>query len=262
MVVVMTFVVRDGSPQAPALLLIHGSGACGACFAPMIPALAGRRHVVRVDLPGCGKSPPAASYDVAGQAERVAAVLDELGLRQVVVAGHSSGGYVAVALAEQRPDLVGSLALISTGPSVDALLPQPLLLRALLAPPLGPALWAVRPDAWIRAGLRATAVRPMEVPDELVAGVRGITYRTMRTVLRCYAAYLAERSVPDRLAQLGIPVLAIFGTADPRWDPASAQQYAAVPGARLELLTGVGHMPPLEAPGETGELLLDLAGAP
>ena len=55
-----------------------------------------------VDLPGCGQSPPA-PYDVPVQAGRVAALLSDLGLRRLTVAGHSSGGYVATALAEQRP---------------------------------------------------------------------------------------------------------------------------------------------------------------
>ncbi len=98
----------------------------------MVPALASHHHVIRVDL-GCGQSPPAPSYDVPEQAGRVAALLDDLGLRPIAAVGHSSGGYVATALAEQRPDLVRSLALISTGPSPDAVLAQPLILRLLLA---------------------------------------------------------------------------------------------------------------------------------
>ena len=116
-------VVHDGPPQAPPVLLIHGSGASGGTWQPVVPALAARHHVIRVDLPGCGRSPVAPSYDVPDQADRVAAVLD--GLRQVATVGHSSGGYVATALAERRPELVRSLALISTGPRTDALLPQP-----------------------------------------------------------------------------------------------------------------------------------------
>ncbi|WP_308288458.1 alpha/beta fold hydrolase [Streptomyces macrolidinus] len=128
-------VVHDGPRQAPPLLLIHGSGAAGTYWNPVVPALARHHHVLRIDLPGCGQSPPATSYDVPVQAGRVAALLDDLGLRPVTVAGHSSGGCLATALAEQRPDLVRSLALISSGPSLDALLPQPLLFRALLAHP-------------------------------------------------------------------------------------------------------------------------------
>jgi pimeloyl-ACP methyl ester carboxylesterase len=249
-------VVHDGPRQAPPLLLIHGSGASGASWGPVVGALAGHHHVIRVDLPGCGQSPPAPSYDVPEQAGRVAALLDDLGLRHVTLAGHSSGGYVATALAEQRPDLVGSLALISTGPSLDALLPQPLILRALLAPPLGPLLWPVRTDAMIRKGISATTARPVDIPGDVVADLRNITYRTFRKVLRRNGAYVAERSVPERLADLDVPVLVIFGAADPRYEPSSAHQYDAVPNARVEMLPGVGHVPILEAPETTSELLL------
>ncbi|MBO0807225.1 MAG: alpha/beta hydrolase [Actinobacteria bacterium] len=250
-------VVHDGPRQAPPLLLIHGSGASGGTWIPMVGALASDHHVIRVDLPGCGQSPPVPSYDVPKQAGRVAALLDDLGLRRVTVAGHSSGGYVATALAEQRPGLVGSLALISTGPSPDALLRQPFILRALLAPPLGPLLWRRRSDEMIRGGINSTAAHPVDLPDELIAGVRAITYRAMRTVLACNSAYLAERSVPQRLAALDVPVLVIFGAADRRWDPQSAHQYDAVPNARVEILPDVGHLPIIEAPEATSKLLLD-----
>lgn len=249
-------VVHDGPRQAPPLLLIHGSGASGGFWGPVVPALAGHHHVIRIDLPGCGQSPPAPSYDVPAQAGQVAALLDDHGLRHVAVAGHSSGGYVATALAEQRRDLVGSLSLISSGPSPAALLRQPFILRVLLAPPLGPLIWPRRSDAMIRKGISATAVRPVDLPDDVVADVRGITYRVMRTVLRQNTAYIAERSVPERLAALGLPVQVIFGAADPRWEPSSAHRYDAVPNARVELLPGVGHLPMLEAPETVGELLL------
>lgn len=254
-------VVRDGSRVAPPLLLIHGSGTAGGSWKPVVPALAAHHHVVRVDLPGCGRSPTVRSYDVPAQAARVAAVLDDLGLGPVTVVGHSSGGYIATALAEQFPASVRALALIGTGPRLDALLPQPAILRALLAPPLGPLLWARRSDAMIRRGLSATCARPVDIPDDVVGELRNLTYRTFRTVLRSNSAYLAERSVPARLAALDVPVLVLFGAADPRWDPASAHLYEAVPTARVELLPGVGHLPMFEAPEMTGDLLLGFTAA-
>ncbi|MCC3761617.1 alpha/beta fold hydrolase [Glycomyces sp. TRM65418] len=250
-------VAQTGPRQAPPLLLVHGSGASGAFWGPMAPILADHHRVIRVDLPGCGQSPPSPPYDVPAQAARLAAMLHDLGLGPVTAVGHSSGGYVATALAEQRPDLVRALALISTGPGPDAFLPQPVVLRALLAPPLGPLLWARRSDAMIRSGISATAARPVDLPDELVADVRRLSYRTLRTLLRRFDDYLTERSVPERLAALDVPVLVVFGAADPRWDPASAHRYDAVPTARVELLAGVGHLPLLEAPETTGRLLLD-----
>ncbi|MFI7644749.1 alpha/beta fold hydrolase [Micromonospora sp. NPDC049460] len=255
-------VVHDGPLQAPPLLLIHGSGASGASWSPMIPTLAANHHVIRVDLPGCGQSPPALSYDVPAQAGRVAALLDDLGLRHVAVVGHSSGGYVATALAEQRPSLVRSLALVSTGPSPEALLPQPAILRVLLGPIFGPVVWSRRSDAMIGKGIRATTARPVDIPDDAIADLKGITYRVFRTVLRRNTEYIAERSVPERLAALEVPVLVIFGAADPRWDPSSAHQYDAAPTARVELLPGVGHIPMFEAPEATSELLLGFTATP
>ncbi|WP_433310299.1 alpha/beta fold hydrolase [Micromonospora sp. CA-269861] len=249
-------VVHDGPPEKPPLLLIHGSGMSGASWNPLVPALAGHHHVIRVDLPGCGRSPVPPSYEVSDQADRVAAVLDNLGIRSVVTIGHSSGGYIATALAERRPDLVRSLVLVSTGPSPDALLPQPVLLRALLAPPLGSLLWARRSDTMIRRGISVTCARPIDVPDDLVSDLRRLTYRTLRSVLHAYDAYIEERNVPERLAALHVPVLVVFGAADPRWDPSSAHRYEAAAKARVELLPGVGHVPMLEAPEATSRLLL------
>ncbi|MEW2354929.1 alpha/beta hydrolase [Spirillospora sp. NPDC029432] len=252
-------VVHDGERQAPPLLLIHGSGASGSTWNPVVPALAARHHLIRVDLPGCGQSPPVPSYDVPEQAGQVAAILDDLGLDHITAVGHSSGGYVATSLAEQRPDLVSSLALISSGPSPDALLAQPLPLRVLMAPPLGPLLWSRRSDAMIRKGMSAVCNLPVDIPDEVVADARGITYRTFRAVLRRNGAYIAERSVPERLAALDIPVLVLFGAADRRWEPSSAHQYDAVPNARVEQVPDVGHLPMFEAPETTSRLLLDFA---
>ncbi|MFE2206628.1 alpha/beta fold hydrolase [Streptomyces rubiginosohelvolus] len=241
-------VVHDGPREAPPLVLVHGSGASGSSWGPVVPALARRHHVIRVDLPGHGQSPPAASYDVPGQAAVPAAALDELAPRSVTVAGHSSGGYIATALAERRPDLVAALALISSGPSPDALLPQPAFLRALIAPPLGPLMWHVRSDAMLRRGVTAVCSRPVTVPDDLVDDVRHISYRTFRTVLRRNTEYIAERSVPARLGALDGPALVIFGTADPRWDPDAALLYDAAPDTRVGPASGPRSASPRSTP--------------
>jgi len=152
---------------------------------------------------------------------------------------------------------VEAIALISTGPRPGALLPQPALMRALTSPPLGRLVWALRSDSMIRKGIRVTCARPIDIPDALVAEVRGLTYQTFVSVLRHNGEYIAERSVPDRLSKLDVPVLVGFGGADPRWDPASAHDYDVLPRGRVEVLPGVGHVPMLEAPETTSKLLLD-----
>jgi pimeloyl-ACP methyl ester carboxylesterase len=168
---------------------------------------------------------------------------------------------VATALAERRPDLVAALALIDTGPDPDAFIPQGLLSRLLLAPLPGRLLWPLRTKATIRKAMRTAFTRPVDIPDALVEDARGMTHRALAATSRASLSYLGQRSLPARLAALGVPVLVIFGTDDHRWRSSSATAYDIVPGARVDLLPGVGHTPMLEDPQTTGKLLLDFAAA-
>ena len=254
------YVVEEGQPDAPAVLLIHGTGACTAWWDPVIPQLAGTRRVIRVDLAGHGRSAsPAGGYDVPAQARRVGAVLDRLGAARVTVIGHSTGGSVATALAEQRPAAVAALALIDTGPSPEAYIDQGVLSGLLLAPFPGRLLWRLRTEAVIRKALSSAFTRPIEIPDAIVEATLGMTHRAVAGTARGSLDYLRKRSLPDRLAGLGLPVLVIFGTDDKRWRSSSAATYRYVPGAGVELLPGVGHTPMLEDPHTTGTLLLRFA---
>ena len=141
----------------------------------MVPRLAAAYRVIRVDLFGHGRSAsPAGGYDIPTQARRVGAALDRLRVGRAVVIGHSTGGSVATALAEQRPDLVAALALIDTGPDPDAFIPQGLLSRLLLAPLPGRLLWPLRTEATIRRAMRTAFTPPVDIPDarvELLPGV-------------------------------------------------------------------------------------------
>ena len=255
-------VVEDGRPGAPGLLLIHGTAASTAWWDPVIPQLAGDCRVIRVDMAGHGRSSaPAGGYDIPAQARRAGAVLDRLGAGQVTVIGHSTGGYVATALAGQRPGLVSALALIDTAPDLDAVMDQGLLGRLLLAPLPGRLLWRLRTEVTIREALASAFTRPIDIPGTIIEATMGMTHRALAATSRASDDYLKQQTLPGRLAALGLPVLVIVGADDKRWRSASAAAYRAVPGARLELLPGVGHTPMIEDPQTTSTLLLDFAAA-
>ena len=168
---------------------------------------------------------------------------------------------VATALAEQRPDKVTALALIDMGPSLDAAAPEGLLVRLLLARFPGRLLWRLRSEATIRKAMGTAVTRPVDIPGALIEATLGMTHRALAGTARGSLDYLRQRSLPDRLAALGVPVLVIFGTDDARYPSSSAAAYRAVPGARVELLPGVGHTPMLEDPQTTSTLLLEFAAA-
>ena len=252
--------VEDGRPGAPGLLLIHGTLGSTAWWDPVVPALAGACRVIRVDLPGHGRSSsPAGGYDIPAQARRVGAALDRLGAGRVTVIGLSMGCMVATALAEQRPDKVAALALIDMGPSLDAAIPDGLLVRLLLARFPGRLLWRLRSEATIRKALSSAFTLPVDIPGAIIEAALGMTHRSLAGTARGSDDYMKQQSLPDRLAAIGVPVLVIFGTEDARYPSSSAAAYREVPGARVELLPGVGHTPMMEDPQTTGTLLLEFA---
>ena len=253
-------VVQDGKPGAPALLLIQNAATPIVLWDPVVPSLADGYRVIRVDLAGQGRSSHA-GYDVPAQARRVGAALDKLGVDRVTAVGHSSGGMVVTALAEECPAKVAALALINTGPSPDAKLPDPPLARLLTAPLAGQLLWRLKTEATIRKAASTAFTRPVDIPDAFTTHLQTMTYRSFTATMRAYWDYISQRSVPDRIAALGLPVLVIFGADDRRWRSSSAAAYRAVPAARVEMLPGVGHTPMMEDPRTTANLLADFAAA-
>ncbi|MFD8008700.1 alpha/beta fold hydrolase [Streptomyces sp. NPDC058955] len=249
------YVRQDGPADAPALLLIHGSAASSRSWDALVPLVAASHRVIRIDLPGHGRSsePADRRYETSAQARMLGAAMDRLRVTRVTAVAHSSGGYTATALAEQRPDLVAALALINTGPSMDA----------FLAPggaPIDPAHWPPTDDqirAFASTGFRAG----FQVPQELVDALRGMSFHALTSSMQASLAYLRRQPLPERLKAVGKPLQVIFGDQDRRWRPSSAADYHAVPGARVELLPGAGHTPILEEPQRTAALLLAFAGS-
>ncbi|WP_433226826.1 alpha/beta fold hydrolase [Microtetraspora malaysiensis] len=247
-------VCQDGPRDAPALLLIHGSASSTRSWDPLVPLLTGSHHVIRIDLLGHGRSakPAGRGYGIPDQGRRVGEALDRLGVERAIVVGHSTGGSVATALAERRPDLVTALALINTGPRMDAFIAREVA--------IGPTQWPYVTDEQIRQAMSPAFSRAgYQIPRQLVNDVRGMTHHTLTATMRAARDYLEQRALPDRLTAVGKPLLVIFGADDRRWRSSSAAEYRAVPGARVELLPGVGHSPLLEDPPRTATPLLAFA---
>lgn len=252
------YVRQDGPRDAPALVLLHGLGGSTRWWDRVVPMLARSYHVIRIDLLGHGRSakPAGGGYAIGQQARRVGQALDRLGVTHAIVVGHSTGGYVATALAEQRGDLVTALALIDTGPRMDADTSGGAVGQLLFVPVVGQLLWRVRTDGLLRKGLSTAFTPRFQIPQPLVDDARGMPYHALTAASRASEDYLKQRPLPDRLTALDKPLLVIFGEQDQRWRPSSANLYRAVAGARVELLPGVGHSPMLEDPPRTAALLL------
>jgi pimeloyl-ACP methyl ester carboxylesterase len=257
------YVNEDGPRDAPALVLLHGLGGSTRWWDRVVPMLATSYRVIRVDLLGHGRSakPAGGGYAIPQQGRRIGQALDRLGVKHAIVVGHSTGGYVAAALAEQRDDLVTALALIDTGPRMDAFISDGPIGKIVFAPGLGQLLWRVRTDGLLRRSLSTGFAPGFEIPQQLVDDLRGMTYHALTAASHASDDYLKQRPLPNRLTGLGKPLLVIFGEQDQRWRSSSAALYRAVPGARVELLPGAGHSPMIENPQWTAALLLSFTSS-
>ncbi|MFJ5708325.1 alpha/beta fold hydrolase [Streptomyces sp. NPDC093105] len=244
------YVRQDGPADAPALLLIHGSATSSRSWDALVPLLTASHRVIRVDLPGHGRSsePADRRYETSAQARTVSAAMDRLGVSRVTTVAHSSGGYTATALAEQRPDLVDALVLINTGPGMDAFIDKG-------GAPMDPAQWPPT-DEQVRAFASTGFRAGYEVPQGLVDELRSMSFHALSASMQASIAYVSRQPLPDRLKAVGKPLQVIFGDQDRRWRPSSAGDYQVVPGAQIESLPGAGHTPILEEPQQTAALLL------
>lgn len=215
----------------PRILALHGWGRRGADFAPSlagVPSLA-------LDLPGFGASPqPPAVLGAHGYAELIAPVLDQFPHPPVVV-GHSFGGRIAVCLAASRPGRVGPLVL--TG--------APLV---RLRPPAAPSLAYRAVRALHRIGLVSDRRMETERRRRGSADYRAATGR-MRDIL----VKVVNESYESELARIPGPVVLVWGEDDdevPVEVAEAATRLISGAGGRVELevLAGVGHHVPLQAP--------------
>jgi len=246
-----------GGPQT--VVLIHGSAGAINWWDDLIPLLKPEHRVIAIDLLGYGGSDkPDSDYSIETQANLVAQVMQKLKVRDAVMVGHSLGGSVVTSVAEQSPDLVSGLVLIDSGPDNSGGLSGGA--KAARTPLLGQALWRIAPDSVVRKNVSQGFAPGYDVPDEYVQDVRDMTYSAYSKSAKEGEAFKDEKSLPDRLAVTGKPLLVIFGAEDQIYDAREAlSAYAAIPGARTHLIPGSGHSPQIEAPDQTATEINDFA---
>ena len=239
-------VVRRGSGEP--ILLAQGLGGnvehWGDAF---LDRLAARLEVIAYDHRGVGRSPGGPDpFSIADLADDAAGLLDHLGLERAHVLGLSMGGMVAQELALRHPERVRTLTLAGTfAGGESALGTYPPAVQAIARP----LLRGGSPPAAL-AGLVAQQARQWGVARDESA---------LRTVLAQLAA-VGGHDTLARLGQVATPTLVLHGERDPAVPVANARILAdAIPGARLEVLPGAGHIPFWQQPERCARLVAEHA---
>jgi pimeloyl-ACP methyl ester carboxylesterase len=249
------------------LLLIHGMARSSETWRSVLPPLSKKFRVIAPDLLGHGESAkPRSDYSLGAFAVLLRDFLDELGVSQATVVGHSLGGGVAMQFVYQHPDYAKGLVLIGSGglgPDVGW------ILRLLSAPGAELVLPIIAPKpvltvgnklrSWFRgAGIHSP--RGAETWGAYSSLADRQARESFLKTLRSVVDYRGQAvSALNRLhARADLPVMAIWGDRDNIIPVEHAYAiHNTRTDTRLEVLPGVGHYPQVEAPNEVVELIED-----
>jgi len=250
----VSLAVRVDGENGDAIVLIHGFPLASEVWSAQSRALSRSHRAISLDLRGMGASSvPKGPYLMETLAADVAAVLDRLSIDRVWIAGHSLGGYVALAFARMFSERLAGLALVCSRLAADtpevAAARYELADRAESAASMEPVLEAFEP--------RLLAPETLAHRPEIVEAMRAIVRRNDP---RGAAAMLRGMAVRDDASDiapdLDVPVIVIAGAADAALPLPQAQAVAAAfPRGRLVLCDHSGHLPMLEEPDRVTEAL-------
>ena len=233
------------------LVLLHGYPLDHHLWDEVVPLLEDTFDLIVPDLRGFGESITVDSpYTMEDYAADIAALLDQLGIRKTAIAGHSMGGYVALAFARLYPERVSGLGLVSSQVLADA-------------PDRREGRYKSAADV-AQNGI-ASVVATMTPKFTANEALQGFARTSMER--QAPAAYIgalkamAERSdSTPLLSSLNVPVVVIHGDADALIPVDRAREVkAALPQADLVEISGAGHMPMMEAKEKTAEALKHVA---
>jgi 3-oxoadipate enol-lactonase len=239
--------------EGPAILFVHGYPFDHTIWRDQIDRLEGYRRIAP-DLRGMGQSDaPDLGYGIAIYAADLAALLDSLAVEEVVLCGISLGGYVAFEFLRNWRSRVRGLILMDTHAQADSA-------ETRRGRDASAALARERGSSAIAEWMLPRVLGPATLAGnlEVVERVRAIMAGTPVPGIVGALTAMRDRSGSESLLPLlaDLPTLVLVGEADESTPPEQARAMAeSIPGARLVVIPGAGHLPPLEQPGATTEIL-------
>ncbi len=230
--------------EGPALLLLHGYVGDSREWRRQIDGLSDEFRVVAWDAPGCGRSSdPPETFRLPDYADCLAAFVDALGLGRPHVVGLSFGGALALELYRRHPTIPLTLVLASAYAGWTGSLPADVIEQRLqqnLRDSHKP------PDQLVQTMI--PTMFSNSAPAEPVAEFATIMSEFHPAGFRAFARALAEADIRDVLARIKVPTLLLYGDKDVRAPLKVAQAlHAEIPGSRLVIIPGAGHMSSVEA---------------
>jgi len=234
------------------LMLIHGFPLDHTIWNKVSNLLKNDFDLILPDLRGFGQSTTVETpYTMSDMANDLAGLLNHLGIEKIALAGHSMGGYVALAFAKEYPQRVSGLGLVASQAAAD--------------PPERKAGRYATADEVSKKGVGIVA-EGMTSKLSADAGVQAFVrplmeQQTPSAVIGALKAMAEREDLLFHLSSVSFPVTLIHGDTDALIPVERAREIKAVlPSTRLVELLDTGHMPMMESPKGTSESLRLLIG--
>lgn len=244
--------VRDqGNAEGPVLVLVHGSNASLHTWEPWVALLGAKYRIITMDMPGHGLTGavPGDDYSRSGMVTFTHDVVTKLGITHYAIGGNSMGGGISAQYAEDYPQEVTALILVDASglPRVnDPNAKVPLGFRIARLPVINKLFQYVAPRGLYAEGVRKVFVDQSKVTEEMIERYYDLNLydgNRRATGIR-FALPNDDASVADRLGEIRVPTLILWGEKDGLIPVANAYEFEKrIQGAKTVVYPNVGHIP-------------------
>ena len=243
----------EGSKDAPAIILLHGSNADLHTWQQWADGLKADHRVIRFDQRGHGLTGAAPDHDYRTEmfVSDVQAVADKLGLERFVLAGNSMGGAIAARYAMRHPERLRGLVLVDAGGApVKREGGGNLAFTLARIPVVKDLAFSVFPRAIVAKSLsQSVANQAVVTPAAIDRYWELARYPGNRDATKARFSLGWQQYTPAMVAGIGTPTLVMWGEEDSLIPYAAAGWYMKhLPNAQLAHYPGIGHIPMEEAP--------------
>jgi pimeloyl-ACP methyl ester carboxylesterase/CheY-like chemotaxis protein len=251
---------EEGTQNRNTALLIHGWSSSWYAMSPLFETVNRNHHSIAVDLPGYGNSPPMGKpATIAGYADLLAQLIEQVSAKPVVLIGHSMGGMISITMALRHPHLIERMVLLC--PTISGYLSRWINIVAWFTsfesnPVIGRIVGALEPQL---LNITDSLMRPASFAER--TNITEADYHQLRADARrkgqgrvraeCFQAMRAG-DLRGKFGEISVPTLVLWGMEDNTVPLRDASVVADEwPTAELRVIPKAGHWPQFETPDRT-----------
>jgi pimeloyl-ACP methyl ester carboxylesterase len=243
--------------KGAAVMLIHGFAEDNSIWNDISAALSENYQLILPNIPGSGGSPAMTiQHSIDDYAAAMLAILQEEQLDNVVVIGHSMGGYIALAMAEKKPSTIKALGLFQSSAYADDALKIATRQKAISF------IQENGSQAFLKTSLPGLFADPLQHKKSIDNLLQKAENCSCDTLIQYYEAMIKRPDRTELLVTAKFPVLFVMGFEDKAVPFShSLQQSHLPPIGHISILRGSAHMGMIEEPAKSLLVLTDFLRA-